>query len=119
MVVQFFPNAGLKRWDIFIPKSISFNTLSASIHKQSQCYKYPTDDIYIYIGIECQLFDIEVLENFEILFSHSPIQKIYFVINEENPQLEKMDRILRFMYQVYEYNVHLLKATNINNKSTY
>ncbi|MGB7337692.1 MAG: hypothetical protein WBC91_02285 [Phototrophicaceae bacterium] len=112
MTVQFFPNVGLKRWDIFVSTSISFNTLSSLIHKQSQCCRYPTDDIHIYVGAECQLFDVELLENFEILFLHSPIQAIYFVINEENHQLEKLDRIIRFMRQVYEYNVHLVKAKN-------
>ena len=54
--------------------------------------------------------NLELEENFEILFIHSSLNKIIFVLDTSDPQFERLARVIRFMNQVYEYNVFIKAA---------
>lgn len=104
MTIQIFAT-DVSRWDIFLPTSTSFSALSSFIHTQIIDSSTQISDLYIYVGTNNQIHGLELAENFEILLAHSPIDCVHIVVDGSNPQFEKIDRAIRFMRDVYEYNV--------------
>lgn len=105
-MIQFFLSdisASSCQGHIFLSESISFSTLASQIHQMLQ---NPKDiDIYVYINSAINISSLNILENFEILFEHSLINSMTFVIDRENPNFHKMTRAIRFMHDVYQYKV--------------
>lgn len=104
MTIQIFCTE-VSRWDIFLPTSTSFSALSSLIHTQIIDSATQISDLYIYVGTSYQIQGLELVENFEILLAHSPIDRVHIVVDKSHAQFEKIDRAVRFMRDVYEYNV--------------
>ena len=105
-MIQFFLSdmlSSLSQGHIFLSESISFTTLAREIHQKLQNQK--SIDLYIYVNSEICISNLEILENFEILFDHSLIQNIIFVIDSQNLKFAEVNRAIRFMRDVYQYNV--------------
>lgn len=102
MTIQIFCT-DVSRWDVFLPTSTSFSALSSLIHTQIIDAATQITDLYIYVGTTYHIQGLELVENFEILLAHSPIDRVHIVVDESHAQFEKIDRAIRFMHDVYEY----------------
>jgi hypothetical protein len=104
MTIQIFATDVL-RWDIFLSTSTSFSALSSLIHKQIIEAATQIRDLYIYVGTNSQIQGLELAENFEILLVHSPIECVHIIVDRTNAEFQTIDRAIRFMRDVYDYNV--------------
>jgi len=109
MSIQIFAT-GEARWDIFLSTPSSFSVLSSLIHKQLIEAATQILDLYIFVGTNSQIQGLELAENFEILLVYSPIERVHIIVDRTNAEFETIDRAVRFMRDVYEYNVCIALA---------
>lgn len=119
-MIQFFLSdmlSSLSQGHIFLGESISFTSLARQIHQKLQDQNQKSIELYIYINSEICISNLDILENFEILFNHSLIQNVIFVIDSQNLKFAEVNRAIRFMRDVYQYNVSTKIAEYLSTSS--
>jgi hypothetical protein len=106
MTIQVFAT-DVSRWDIFLSTSLSFSAVSSRIHEFVIKADTAVRELRIYVGMGCYIHGLEIVENFEILLNFTPIDCIHIVLDNLSCQLVSVDGAVRFMREVFDYNVHL------------
>lgn len=106
MSIQIFCT-DVSRWNIFLPTSISFSVLCSLIHEFITKTDKTVRELYIYISMGSYINGLEIVENFEILLEFTSIECVHIVLDNVSDQLVTVDGTVRFMREVFGYNVCL------------
>ena len=89
-------------------ETLCFRELVSFIHKSVNT---PVSIFITFTGRS--LRGLDVVENFEILFDHTPINNVTMIVERDNPKYEHIARVSRFMEQVFGYQLKVQVGRDI------
>ncbi len=89
-------------------ETMCFRELVCLIHKY---VKTPVSVFITFTGRS--LRGLDVVENFEILFDHTPIKAVTLIVEQDNPKYDDITRAARFISQVFGYQLNIIIGRGI------
>lgn len=96
----------------FPDEIITFTTLASYLHVHIR--KQSVSVVVIAINEGAEIYGLEVVENLEVLFNHTPVVDFRLVLDKQHPNYEKVERTARFMREVYGYQVSVVHGTTLS-----
>jgi len=89
-------------------ETICFGKLVSYLHKSVNT------PVTVFITFEGKsLKGLDVVENFEVLLDHTPVTEITLIMEPDNPKYSQIERVARFMWEVYGYKLNIITGIGI------
>ena len=95
-----------------------------SLH-ENLCFAKLVSDLHVYIELPINtvilaiskgagIHGLCVVENFEVLFHHTPVVNFRLVMDDDHPDYQKTERTVRFIRSIYGFEINIVRGTKLS-----